>query len=824
MNRGAAVAHGVIAALVLALAFSAGAGVAGAQQRGTGDNDTVDVDVRVWQHVRDPLRIYVSARPEGGDWDTLGTIRLLLDDGLSSDRAYRFGDITVADFEVRVWQHVRDPLRIHISARPVGGDWDTLGTIRLLLDDGHSSSGNYRYGDSPPERPAVTVSPGGEDVLRLAILTIAFRDSLPEADAGDFIEIDPPTEGTFVRADDRTLLFQPAYPGWLRGQSYRVVVEAGTAGLPQDHSHTFTVEGKLEVVYVIPGDGDTEVPATAQILVQFNRSVAPLTVLQEGPAPRVLEFDPPLVGRGEWLNTSLYRFIPANLQPSTEYSVRIPAGLTSAADGVLQSDHTWTFSTIQPAVTDLTPHDGSLRVEPDTAIVVTFNQPMNRASAKAGVVLREEGADLIAASFAWSERDTVVTLAPDEPLALGASYTVLVPVGLSGASGGATRFARIVRFTTIEPPRLLSTSPEDGETAVPLWRSVRLTYNNPMDPDSFEGRVSISGIGADDIQVDWWRGNPEEVGLRFDLEPSTTYTVRIAEGVRDRGGRSLPAYEFSFTTLDPSLEPSVSIQAPGAFATWAEGDPHVLHYYASGHGAVRFQLYRLSESEARDLLSRAYIFNYASYVPFVPGSDPIREWTEQFREDTRTLRSTDLGNGAPLPKGDYYLATFLGERFLDYQELVFSVVDTAVVTKLVHGELLVWALDYDTGEPLAGMEVTSTVGLYTRAALEDLAEAEAADDSDEADDAEAVDDDPVPPPSAALTDRNGIATFPTEAYEDRAVRITEGGRLGVGATWWNQNSGPTALPVYKPQLVTHLYTERPYLPARRVSLLPRCRA
>ena len=823
MKRGAAVAHGVIAALVLALAFSAGAGVAGAQQRGIGGKDTVDVEVRVWQHVRDPLRIYVSARPVGGDWDTLGTIRLLLDDGLSSDRAYRFGDITVDGVEVRVWQHVRNPLRIYIGARTVGGDWDTLGPIRLLLDDGHSSSGNYRYGDItvavPLDTgdPPVVVSPGGEEVPRLAILTIAFRDPLPEAAGAEFVSIDPPTEGTFVRADDRTLLFQPAYPGWLRGQSYRVVVEAGTAGLAEDHSHTFTVEGKLEVVYVIPGDGDTEVPAAAQILVQFNRSVAPLTVLQEGPAPRVLEFDPPLVGRGEWLNTSLYRFIPANLQPSTEYSVRIPAGLTSAADGVLQSDHTWTFSTIQPAVTDLTPHDGSLRVEPDAPIVVTFNQPMNRASVEAGVVLREEGADPIAASFAWSERDAVVTLAPDEPLALGVSYTVLVPVGLSGASRGATRFARIVRFTTIEPPRLLRTSPEDGETDVRLWRSVGLTYNNPMDPDSFEGRVSISGIEADDIQGDWWDGNPEEFALRFELEPSTRYTVRIAEGVRDRGGRSLPAYEFSFTTLDPSLEPGVSIQAPGAFATWAEGDPHVLRYHASGHGAVRFQLYRLSESEARDLLSRAYIFNYARYVPFVPGSDPIREWTEEFREDTRTLRSTDLGNGAPLPKGDYYLATFLGERLLYNQELVFSVVDTAVVTKLVHGELLVWALDYDTGEPLAGMEVTSTVGLYTRTALEDRAAAEAADDSDEAGDAEAVDDDPLPPPSTALTDRNGVATFPTEAYEDRAVRITEGGRLGVGATWWNQNSGPTAVPVYKPQLVTHLYTERPiYRPGESV--------
>ncbi len=817
MKRGAAVAHGVIAALVLALAFSAGSGVAGAQQQGIDGNDTVDVDVRVWQHVRDPLRIYISARPEGVRWDTLGTIRLLLDDGLSSGRAYRFGDITVEGVEVRVWQRVTEPLRIFISARPVGGDWDVVGTIRLLLDDGHSTSGNYRYGDITVAVPLdtdgapVVVSPGGEEVPRLAILTIAFREPPGLTDGSRLVSIDPPVEGSFVWADARTLLFQPDYPGWQRGQQYRVRVDPGRAGLDEAYDHTFTVEGQLEVAHVIPGDGDTGVPANAQLLVQFNRSVAALTVLQEGPAPPVLEFDPPIEGHGEWLNTSLYRFIPSNLQPSTTYSVRIPAGLTSAADGVLQSDHTWTFSTIQPAVTDLTPHDGSLRVEPDTAIVVTFNQPMNRASVEAGVVLREEGADLIAASFAWSERDTVVTLAPDEPLAMGVSYTVLVPVGLSGASRGATRFERIVRFTTIEPPRLLSTSPEDGETDVRLWRNVGLTYNNPMDPDSLEGRVSVSGIEADDIQVDWWDGNPEEFALRFDLEPSTRYTVRIAEGVRDRGGRSLPAHEFSFTTLDPSQEPMVSIQTPGAFATWAEGAPHVLRYHVSGHGAVRFQLYRLSESEARDLLSRAYIFNYASYVPFVPGSDPIREWTEQFGEDTRTLRSTDLGNGAPLPKGDYYLATFLGERSSYNQRLVFSVVDTAVVTKLVHGELLVWALDYDTGEPLAGMEVTSTVGLNTRAALEDRAEAEAADD------AEAVDHDPLPPPSTALTNTKGIAAFPTEAYEDRAVRITEGGRLGVGATWWIQNSGPSALPVYKPQLVTHLYTERPiYRPGESV--------
>ena len=54
---------------------------------------TVGVEARVWQDVRDDRRIYISARVAGGSWDTLGTIRLLLDDGLSSTGRYRYGDI-----------------------------------------------------------------------------------------------------------------------------------------------------------------------------------------------------------------------------------------------------------------------------------------------------------------------------------------------------------------------------------------------------------------------------------------------------------------------------------------------------------------------------------------------------------------------------------------------------------------------------------------------------------------------------------------------------------------------------------------------------------
>ncbi len=117
---------------------------------------TARIEVRVWQDVGDELDIQISARPATGSWRTLGTIPLPLDDGVSST-GYNYGDISLdvplanwaspVTVEVCVWQNVGNDRVIYISARPVGGDWGVLGTIRLLLDDGLSSTGRFRYGD-----------------------------------------------------------------------------------------------------------------------------------------------------------------------------------------------------------------------------------------------------------------------------------------------------------------------------------------------------------------------------------------------------------------------------------------------------------------------------------------------------------------------------------------------------------------------------------------------------------------------------------------------------------------------------------------------------
>ena len=826
MRPGAAPRYGTLGALLLALVLIAGPAPASANAGAAAD--TVDVHVRVWQDVSDPLRLFISARPAGGRWDTLGTIRLLLDDGLSSSRDDRFGDVTVDGVEVRVSQDVHEPLRIHVGARVTGGDRDALGEIRLLLDDGHSPGGHYRYGDItlrvpvPDPGPAVTASPGGEDVPRLAAVTIAFRDPPPRADGGSLVSIDPPIEGSFAWLDGRTLLFQPDFPGWQRGQAYRVVVDAAAAGLGADHVHAFTAEGRLEVSYVIPGDGDEEVPASARILVQFSRSVAPLTVLQEGPAPAVLAFDPPLAGRGEWLNTSLYRFTPTDLRPHTEYTVRVPSGLTSASDGVLDSDYSWSFTTIQPAVAGFEPQDGAIHVEPDAHVVVTFNQPMDHSSVEAGLSLSEASGEApkepIASSFAWSEDSTVVTLVPDEPLALGTDYEVVARGGLSGADGGATLAERSSGFRTVHPPRITGTSPQDGEENA-YCCTIRISYNNPMDRESFPGRILVNGSPVEERSLG---RSDSAVRIYGAVQPGGHYTVRLEEGVRDRGGRVLPAYEFSFTTRPPRV--ALRLQAGDAVAIFPSGDEQILDYLATSAEEVQFLLHRLSDEEADALLRRGFIDD-----DFEPGSVPIREWTEAIDDEdggTPRVRATSLGGGEPLAEDHYLLsATALGPIRDDWdpenlppslrgaipdptwgrdssrRELVLSVVDTTIVTKLAHDELLVWALDYESGEPLAHVEVRAV----------------------------SAGDPPYSTAESEVTDEDGLARFaiPPERghywspYGDYLVRIDGGGRTGVALTWWESGSRPYRLGVpvsgYFAGPLGHLYTERPiYRPGETV--------
>ncbi len=667
--------------------------------------------------------------------------------------------------------------------------------------------------------PAVSVSPAGRDLSPYSPLTITFRNPPQESNPQQVVSIDPHLDGTLGWLDDSTLLFRPAAPGWQQGQQYQLVILAAALGAESDFSHTFIAGGGLEVAYFVPGDGDIEVPVDAQILVQFNRSVAPLTVLSNVSGPSALEFQPPLEGVGEWLNTSLFRFKPDSLAPSTKYTVHVRVDLTSAIGEHSISDISWSFTTVQPAVVAVTPPDGAEHIALDSPIVVTFNQPMDRESVESRLQLGDAGSALVG-TFDWNDDLTTVTFTPADALDLGRVYNVVAPEGLRSANGGASLAMRSSSFRTIPWPRLIQTRPRNGATEAGRT-SISLRYNTLIDLSSFEDRIAISGIDPSSIELSghYWSESFGDFTAWFDvnLDYSTTYTVNVAAGVLDQDGRPAPAHEFRFTTDHPPNWPILSLASRSSFTTMSADRDQVVHFNAARIGEARFELFELSQQESDVFLRRGAIYGARSILAeaaSIPASDwpdrePVRQWSveiEPSQQEEVRLHSTVLGGDTPLERGHYLLVatpdqTWDGEEEQYGRWLMVSVVDTAMIIKHAAGELVVWALDHDTGEPLAEVPVLAASMGYTA-------------------------DSPFQPGN---TDADGVARiampieegFYDEPYWLYVTKIDNGANLGVSATWWDRGISPWEMDVptraYFPGHRAHLFSERPiYRPGETV--------
>ncbi|HEX9437130.1 MAG TPA: Ig-like domain-containing protein [Candidatus Limnocylindria bacterium] len=657
----------------------------------------------------------------------------------------------------------------------------------------------------PLEPLGLVVRPEGEDVSRLTPVMVTFPKEPDASEPDRLLQLEPAVKGSFAWMTPRTLLFQPDFPGLLRGSTYTIHVPSGPAtGLNEDVRKKFTVAGLLEVQQVIPGDGDIEVPTNAQVMVQFSRSVAPLTTLSAQRTDPVIRFDPPLEGKGEWLNTSIYRFIPTALLPSTTYRVRIGKGLTSAADGYLQDDVAWSFTTITPHVASIAPADNTLFASPSQNVDVTFDQAMD-PSAASGIVVHEKDGPPAPGIVRWDPTFTTATFVPSGTLKLDTVYIVAVEKGSRGARGGETPALRNSSFRTVALPRVIQTAPRDGETAANRF-GVSIRFNNPMDRRSLEGKLRISGFTADELegrvfidegfvthpQCASCPPNGGGMSANVALKPSTRYTVDLLTGAVDRYGQPLGAQSFSFTTGE--MQSSVSLVLPGYAmgTTYSATAEPILWFQATNTPTVDFTLWPLTPDEGSRILHGIQI-DMSRFEPSLP---VMRRWSEKVDAPRNevALRSTSIGGGGALPKGYYFVRTSGQFR----SQFAFAVVDTVIVTKLSTNELLAWALDHDTGKPLPGMTL--------RAFGPDIT------------------------PAEVVTDASGLASFspfvPTieRAYGDRSYWVTTetGGRYGVASTRWTQGTAPYSFGIqteYQARnWVGQVYTDRPlYRPGETVN-------
>lgn len=81
----------IIAALVAAIALTL---VAGAVAQSRTAQPTARVQLRIWENYEQPAENWVSIRTHGARW-AANTPRLLLDDGVTPDGKYRYGELTI---------------------------------------------------------------------------------------------------------------------------------------------------------------------------------------------------------------------------------------------------------------------------------------------------------------------------------------------------------------------------------------------------------------------------------------------------------------------------------------------------------------------------------------------------------------------------------------------------------------------------------------------------------------------------------------------------------------------------------------------------------
>ncbi len=469
----------------------------------------------------------------------------------------------------------------------------------------------------------------GQELIGRAPITFYFDHELDCNFDGQPLSIEPNIDGDITCAGT-TLTFTPA-ADYSPNVAYTVtisaeVVRAGSAQLLESPVLTFAARSNLAVSEVFPAP-DATVPTDAAITVIFNRPVVPLAVdADPDDLPMPIRISPSVAGQGEWVNTSIYIFTPDGfLDGATTYSVTVPAGLTTTDGATLTTDYTWRFSTTLPEVIELFPLANAAKVKLDTPIQVRFNQPMDRPTVEEAFYLRlDVDADVprTLGTFQWTTDSTGFSFTPNERLSINAAYRAGFNTDLLSLQG-TTEW----RFSTVPLPSIIRTSPFDGETDIPPYTSISISFASPMDIDTLPDKITITPQPAREPEffyLDW----EDAYSISFAIEPSTQYTVEIAPGMADIYGNTINSpFVFSFSTR--AYDPDVVLQVPASVGFYSayrqETQLFLTHRNVS---YVDLSLYTVGLNEFIGLLvGDTYYDPTQAYIPLP--NQLIRNWRIQ---------------------------------------------------------------------------------------------------------------------------------------------------------------------------------------------------
>jgi hypothetical protein len=338
-------------------------------------------------------------------------------------------------------------------------------------------------------------------------------------------------------------------------------------------SWTFTTDGGPDYTFFYPVAVDPPVtsspPVNVVLRVQYPVAVDATTIMTFG--------TPSAVTTQLSADRRIIAFFPTTpLAPGTPYSFSVSAcsETSSCSTAFLYFTTGSTTDFVPPAVTSISPGNGSSGLPVNAQVAVTMSEELDPTSVSAAAI---QLTPLAAGTVSLDPSFQVLAFTPSSLLMPATNYTVTVS-GLRDIAGNTMApFSSSFR-TSKSPvpvttsPNLVSVIPGNGGTGVPVMSKIVMNFDAPIDPEYLTSNyfsVSVSGpTFFGNIAGTLVLTKPNQ--LTFTPAAPYPATSFVTASGRVFGLTGLGAYVFvSFTTADtPNLNgPTVTSISPPNGAT-----------------------------------------------------------------------------------------------------------------------------------------------------------------------------------------------------------------------------------------------------------------
>lgn len=286
---------------------------------------------------------------------------------------------------------------------------------------------------------------------------------------------------------------------------------------------------------------------------------------------------------------SVATFTPsAPLIAGTLYTATVTTGAQDLSGNSLASNYVWTFTTaaagntIHPTVVATVPLNGATAVPITQVVAVTFSNTMNAATINSSTfLLTGPGATSVAGLVAYSTVGNTAIYTPSATLAPNTLFTATITTGATDISGNALAANYVWTFTTgtsanTAKPELVSTSPVNSATGVPLNQVIGATFTEAMNPLTITtSTFVVTGPGSTPVA-----GTVSYDAINFiasftptsPLAAGGIYVATITGGATDLFGNSLGSTgspnPWSFTTGTTSALLPVNLGTAALFGSF----------------------------------------------------------------------------------------------------------------------------------------------------------------------------------------------------------------------------------------------------------------